>query len=120
MPRVLKHFKPSEFVMGLENVYHLMDEESLVKLDLLRERCGFPIKVSSCYRNEAYCKSKGIKYRKNSMHNFGKAFDIPTTGYTAKQKHILLKEATQLFNGIGIYETFFHVDTREDFSVWVG
>jgi len=67
---VLRHFKPSEF-----NEPDKMNPAFLNWLDLIRDRCGVPFKITSSYRNQD-----------NSLHGLGMAVDIHSRDWNAGQK----------------------------------
>ena len=115
----MKHFKYSEFdqkgLSGSGQMY--MNEYFLALMDSLRERCGFPIIITSGYRSPTY-NNKVSTTGLNGPHTTGKAADIKVFG---EQAHMILREATELgFSGIGISqkgdheERFIHLDTLED------
>ena len=121
----LKHFSAAEFACrccGQQGV----DPELALMLDELRERCGFPIVISSAYRCSAHNKSVGGAPL--SAHVEGYAVDIRCFGGNA---HKVLEVAMEMgFLGIGIKQTgpnekrFIHVDiapnsmTRIRPAVW--
>ncbi|CAM1341485.1 D-Ala-D-Ala carboxypeptidase family metallohydrolase [Tenacibaculum amylolyticum] len=85
---------------------------------ILRDALGKPIYVTSSFRSKNHEYSKDRKG--TSQHVLGKAWDLKGEGLVQ-----LIKEAVetknQLYtklrnaglNGLGIYNTFIHVDTRE-------
>jgi uncharacterized protein YcbK (DUF882 family) len=81
----MKYFKYSEFdspdLLGSGKTY--MNKEFLKMLDLCRERCGFPFRVTSGYRTQAWqdeLTRRGYKTAKNrSAHQDGLAADIKIT-----------------------------------------
>ena len=112
----LKYFKVSDFDCQ-ETGENKMSEEFLLKLDELREACGFPFIVTSGYRSPNH----SIEARKNSpgTHTQGIAADIRVSG--GNQRYIIAQKAMELgFTGIGVAKTFIHVDIRETTPVvWV-
>ena len=105
----LKYFKREEFdcqVSGTNN----MEQDFLEKLDELREVCGFPFEVTSGYRHPTL---HPIERKKDvpGTHAQGIAADIKITN--AADRFNIVKNAVKLgFTGIGIANTFIHVDTR--------
>lgn len=97
----------------------LIDEALVTKLQKLRDEVGFPISINSAYRCEEH--NKAIGGSPSSQHLLGKAVDIRPSRYPlSRVKDRILKEAEKLFNGIGIYSTFIHVDTRDKKARWFG
>ena len=91
-----------------------LDEELIDKLQKLRELIGKPITVNSGYRTTEY--NKKIGGAPKSQHIEGKAADITVKGLTPLQ----VKEYAEKvgFRGIGIYNTFTHVDVRTTQTRW--
>jgi len=87
-----------------------MDEDFLHKLDELREACGFPFKITSGYRDITH--SVEVRKAKGGTHTKGIAADIKVTN--GADRYTILKNALAMgFTGIGVANTFIHVDTRE-------
>lgn len=85
-------------------------------IQILRERCGFPLSISSAYR----CAQHPDEAKKSTpgTHNQGVAVDILCNG---KQAHTILREAIRMnvFTGIGInqkgnrHRRFIHLDISD-------
>lgn len=112
--KITKNFALSEFVCkeGLGEV--LIDMPSIQLLQRLRDQFGKPITVLSAYRSLKY--NTKIGSLPTSQHIKGKAFDIQIKGETPE--HVGDIASRMGFNGIGIYDTFTHVDTRTVKSKW--
>lgn len=99
----------------LPNVQKLANE-----LQKLRDELELPIKINSGYRTKSY--NKKIGGVTNSMHVQAKAADIVVTDITPTNlyKHIekLIEEGKVNFKGVGLYDTFVHVDVRDRRSRW--
>jgi uncharacterized protein YcbK (DUF882 family) len=96
-----------------------MDQNFLDKLNLLREKYGKPMRISSGYRCSEH-PSERIKVGQSGMHTTGKAADIAVEGANAQQ---VLMLALQLgFTGIGAQQKgggrFIHLDTRDTPALW--
>lgn len=104
----LKYFKSVEFERcsppcKMEDC----DPLALQKLDLLREHCGFPLKLNSAFRSVSYEKKKGRSG--NSAHTRGLAFDIAC--YDTYNRALLVCLAQHLgFTRIGIHPKYVHID----------
>jgi len=85
--------------------------------DLIREEAGVPIRVNSCFRNEAY--NKAIGGVPKSQHRKGKAADIsgPATTVIRNIAKMLRNEGV-FQGGIGIYNNFVHIDVRGTPANW--
>lgn len=104
----LKYFKVSDFDCQ-ETGENEMSEEFLLKLDELRENCGFPFIITSGYRSPSH----SIEAKKNSpgTHAQGIAADIRARN--GAERHIIVKTAMKMgFTGIGVAKSFIHVDIR--------
>jgi hypothetical protein len=90
----------------------MFDSELLEKLDYLRNLIGEPIKITSAYRCESHNDRVGGK--SNSSHLKGLAVDVKIfdSAYRFKVLNTCLQE--ELFNRIGIAETFLHLDIDVD------
>jgi len=114
----LKHFDISEFDCK-ETGANDMDVDFLIKLDMLREACGFAFIIISGYRSVLH--SKEVKKRKRAekkgltyvrgVHPRGVGADVKYTG--GNQLGLIVKYASILgFTGIGIYRHHVHLDMR--------
>lgn len=105
----MKYFRLEEFDCTHTN-RNEMDEAFLEKLDELREKCGFPFKITSGYRDPSH----PVEARKNfpGTHTHGIAADIAVSN--GKDRMNLVHEALKMgFGGIGVARSFVHVDTRD-------
>jgi len=91
-----------------------LDEELIDKLQKLRALVGKSIIVNSGYRTPEY--NSKIGGAPKSQHMEGKAADIRVTGVTPVQVAKLAKQVG--FRGVGIYDTFTHVDVRPTPTEW--
>ena len=88
-----------------------------VHLQVLRNLCGYPLKINSAYRCEHH--NKAVGGSKRSQHLKGLAADISTKRWSEKKKDNLIKLASVLgFKGIGRYDTFIHIDLRNRITHW--
>jgi uncharacterized protein YcbK (DUF882 family) len=96
-----------------------MQEHFLKLLQWLRERVKKPFVINSGYRCEKHNEAVGGFSR--SRHMLGCAADVSTRGWNSAELYQLIKEAQMIgFNGIGISETFIHLDDRESSGkMWV-
>jgi len=86
-----------------------MERAFLDLLDELRHSSGFPFVITSGYRSPRH----SIEAAKPvpGKHAQGIAADIAVSN--ASQRHTLLKHAFNLgFTGIGVADTYIHLDTR--------
>jgi len=103
-----KYFSIDEFNCK-ETGKNEMSVKFIHRLDELREKCGFPFKITSGYRArehsaEAHKKTVG-------QHVLGVAADISVTDGIQRRK--IVDEALKMgFKGIGVARSFVHVDDR--------
>lgn len=108
---VAPNFKIKEFKCKDGSDEILLDSSFVLnKLQAIRTHFNRPVKINSAYRTPSYNKSVGGA--KNSYHMKGRAFDIFISG-------VDLDEICRFAESIGIkgiirYNTFVHVDSREN------
>ncbi|MDP4267035.1 MAG: D-Ala-D-Ala carboxypeptidase family metallohydrolase [Bacteroidota bacterium] len=110
-----KNFKLSEFACKDGSDLVIVDSKLVLDLQTLRDKIGKAINITSAYRSPAYNKQcGGIEH---SEHIKGKAADIQVAGVSpldvAKKA-----DALKLFNGIGVYPTFTHLDIGDYKGYW--
>ena len=116
--RLREHFKVYEFRCK-DNTDPIFVSLTLVNvLECIREHFKKPVYINSAYRNPAY--NAMIGGAKRSMHMYGMAADIHINGVTPKQ---IAEYANTLMpdrGGIGIYDSFCHIDVRATKARWNG
>ena len=104
-----KYFNLDEFACH-ETGENNIDPAFVLRLDELREKCGFPFHVVSGYRSPNH--SIEAAKERPGVHAFGKASDIKVEN--GIQRRRLVAEALKMgFAGIGVAHTYIHVDDRE-------
>lgn len=115
--RLQPNFKISEFACKCQFrncQITLHDPELSKKLQALRMRCGKAITVNSGYRCAEH--NKAVGGSATSYHTKGMAADIKVKGLKPEALAQLAEEVG--FTGIGVYDSFIHVDTRPDPYFW--
>ena len=88
--------------------------------DKLRERLGVPLKfVVSAYRSPQYnAKCPGASSRSQHLYNraLDLVYDCPSEDAFAMAK--TLREEGFFKGGLGLYESFIHLDTRGRNATW--
>jgi uncharacterized protein YcbK (DUF882 family) len=109
----IKYFKPEEFdCPGFPGSWNRMQIDLIKKLDVLREKCGFPLTISKGGAYRTYTYNKKIGGAENSYHIKGQAVDIKMLDKV--QRRILVEKAIELgFTGIIVYSAHIHLDIRE-------
>lgn len=91
----------------------LIDLFHVIKLQALRDQINKSISISSAYRCEKHNKSVGGA--PNSQHLIGTATDLTIKNLSPNETANLCEP---LFNGVGRYDTFTHVDSRGTKAKW--
>ena len=104
----MKYFSTSEFDCQ-HTGENRMKPEFLLKLDALREACGFPFVITSGYRSPDH-PIEAVKEIPGT-HAQGIAADIKITN--SAHRYTIIREAlAHGFTGLGVAGDFIHVDTR--------
>lgn len=115
--KVSKHFRVREFASKDGSDKVLIDDDLVTLLEDIREAAGGKaVTINSGYRSPEH--NAAVGGVSNSQHVKGTAADIVVDGtdpLTVGQiaEHFLNKKG-----GIGVYQTFTHVDTRTTRSRW--
>lgn len=108
-----KNFTPAEIACkGTQSL--VINERALDRLQRVRASYGLPMAINSAYRSIEH--NNNVGGSKNSRHLNGSAFDISAVGHDYED----LLEALMAggFTGIGLYDTFIHVDDRSNPATW--
>lgn len=118
MKKLSKHFSRHEFECKCGCGFNVVDAQLLEMLEDVRERFMKPVKINSAARCPEH--NKAVGGSPTSQHLLGKAADIvvgdETPGYVGTYVDALRKDSF----GIGVYETFTHIDSRADKARWRG
>ena len=106
-----KYFTEEEFVCDGVNCFDKMNHDLLAKLDIARDMCGFPFKITSSWRSPEYNAKVGGK--KSSAHLNGNACDLACENSTTRM-YMIEALLTAGFNRIGVSNRFIHVDVDEE------
>ena len=115
--KVSTNFRVREFACqdGSDPIF--IDSELVSVLQKIRNHFGKAVTITSAYRTPNH--NKNVGGTSFSQHLYGKAADIKVQGIApsevAKYAETLLDEG-----GIGIYNTFTHIDVRATKSRWQG
>lgn len=114
---VSEHFKLKEFKCNDNSRVVVLNAELVQVLESMRAHFGKPITITSGYRTVQY-NSTLKNSSPNSQHTHGNAADIKITDVTPLTAYNYLCNAYPSKYGIGIYDTFVHVDVRPNKSRW--
>lgn len=107
-----KHFKVREFACRDGSQVVFIDTHLVAILDILRNKIGKPVIITSGYRTPEWnTKCGGAKY---SYHMRGMAADIRVNEMTPKQVASILNGIIPNECGIIVYSGWIHIDTRSN------
>lgn len=107
-----KHFKVKEFGCKDGSQVVFIDNYMVSILDILRNKLGKPIIITSGYRTPEWNKKcEGAKY---SYHMRGMAADIRVNGMSAKELADKLDDIVPNECGIIVYRSWVHFDVRKN------
>jgi len=110
------HFNSKEFRCKDNSNIIFVGVELLEILEDIREHFNKPVIINSGYRTIEY--NKKIGGVANSKHCAGIASDIKINGIAPKEIYSYLDSKYNSKYGIGLYNTFVHIDTRENKARW--
>lgn len=113
-----KNFKAREFACKDGSDTFFVAPKLVTILQKIRDHFGKPVTINSAYRNDTYNKKVGGE--KDSQHLYGKAADIAIKGVDPKTVAAYAEKLLSNTGGIGIYDTFVHIDVRSEKARWNG
>lgn len=113
-----QNFKVREFACkdGSEAVFVSMELVEL--LQKIRNHFNKPVTINSAYRTHSHNKKVGGE--KTSQHLYGIAADIVVRDVSPQRVAEYADDILCDSGGIGVYDTFVHVDVRKNKSRWKG
>lgn len=107
--KLSNNFSSTEFDCNCNNcTTTLIDLDLVALLQKLRDKAQKTIKLNCGYRCPAH--NKAVGGASNSQHLYGIAADIVIKDLSPNQ---VADIAEPMFNGLGRYDTFTHVDNRD-------
>jgi hypothetical protein len=104
----IRFFKFEEFV---KEEGGFIDSDLVLKMERLRDYCGFPLIVTSGFRSPE--KNEGVGGALHSFHLKGEAVDVSIKGFSPSMLYRLVKGAFWVgFGGIFVYPAHVHLDIR--------
>ena len=119
--KLSKNFSVDEFRCGLGSPCSscsttLIDEKLVEYLQKIRDHFGKPITITSGYRCPTYNARPEVGGASGSRHTKGQACDFCIHGVAPLE---IAQYAESIgIKGIGLYDTFVHIDTRAYKSFW--
>lgn len=109
---ISKYFKVKEFACKDGSPIVFIDDYLYTILDILRNKLGKPVIITSGYRTPEWNKKcNGAKY---SYHMRGMAADIRVNGMSAREVANKLNAIVPNECGIIVYKSWVHFDVRTD------
>lgn len=113
------HFKLHEFQCSDGSDVIFVSPALVDILESIRVHFGAAVTITSAYRTEAFnARTDGSS--KKSKHCEGLAADIQVAGHTPREVYDYACRLLGDHGGVGIYDTFVHVDVRANKSRWKG
>lgn len=110
------HFRLSEFASKDGSDKVLVDDALVELLEQIREAAGGAVTINSGYRSPAH--NAAVGGVSSSQHLYGRAADIVVSGASPLLVGQIAEYYLDRKGGIGVYQTFTHVDTRSIRSRW--
>ena len=110
------HFRLSEFASKDGSDKVLVDDALVDLLEQIREAAGGAVTINSAYRSPAH--NAAVGGVSSSQHLYGRAADIVVSGASPLLVGQIAEYYLDRKGGIGVYQSFTHVDTRTIRSRW--
>lgn len=112
------HFKVKEFACKDGSDAVLVAPRLVMVLQTIRDHFGTAVTINSGYRTPQYnAKVGGVAH---SQHCYGTAADITVKGQTPAAVAAYARELMPDWGGVGVYDSFCHIDVREAKADWKG
>ncbi len=110
------HFRLREFASKDGSDKVLVDDDLVFLLEQIRAAAGGAVTINSAYRSPAH--NAAVGGVSSSQHLYGRAADIVVEGASPLLVGQMAEHYLDRRGGIGVYQTFTHVDTRTIRSRW--
>ena len=112
------NFKVSEFACRDGSDAVLVAPRLVMVLQTIRDHFGAAVTINSGYRTPQYnTKVGGVT---DSQHCYGTAADIVVKGQTPAAVAAYARTIMPDWGGVGVYDSFTHIDIREQKTDWQG
>lgn len=116
--KISTNFRVREFCCSDGSDPVFIDSELVAILQKIRTNFGKAVTITSAYRTPSHNKKVGGTMF--SQHLYGKAADIRVSNVSPKTVAIYVEKILGNKGGLGVYDTFVHVDVRQVKSRWKG
>ena len=112
------NFRVKEFACtdGTDPIF--IDSELVTVLQKIRTHFGKSVTITSAYRTPS--RNKAVGGETYSQHLYGRAADIKVKGVSPKNVASYAEKILSNKGGIGVYDTFTHIDVRAVKARWKG
>lgn len=112
------NFEVSEFACRDGSDAVLVAPRLVMVLQSIRSHFGVPVVIHSAYRTPQYnAKVGGVT---DSQHCYGTAADITVRGQKPVDVAAYARQLMPDWGGVGVYDSFCHIDVRETKADWKG
>lgn len=112
------HFKVREFACGDGSDAVLVAPRLVMVLETIRTHFGAPVVIHSAYRTPQY--NAKVNGAAHSQHCYGMAADISVKGHAPAEVAAFAWTLMPDWGGVGVYDSFCHIDVREAKANWAG
>lgn len=112
-----EHFSRHEFACKCGCGFDTVDYELIIVKEDLRDHFGCPVYTNSGCRCKKH--NKAVGGAQDSQHLIGRASDAYTNEFHPSALYRYLDEKYPNQYGLGLYETFVHIDTRKHRARWI-
>lgn len=112
------HFKVREFACGDGSDAVLVAPRLVMVLQSIRSHFGGPVVIHSAYRTPQY--NAKVDGAEHSQHCYGTAADITVRGQKPETVAAFARSIMPDWGGVGVYDSFCHIDVRETKADWKG
>lgn len=112
------HFKVREFACGDGSDAILVAPRLVMVLETIRTHFGAPVVIHSGYRTPQH--NAKVNGAAHSQHCYGMAADVTVRGHTPAEVAAFARSIMPDWGGVGVYDSFCHIDVREAKADWAG
>lgn len=112
------HFKVREFACGDGSDAVLVAPRLVMVLETIRSHFCAPVVIHSGYRTPQH--NAKVNGAAHSQHCYGMAADVTVRGHTPAEVAAFARSIMPDWGGVGVYDSFCHIDVREAKADWAG
>lgn len=116
--KISTNFRVREFACSDGSDPIFIDSELVSVLQKIRNHFGASVTITSAYRTPT--RNKNVGGTAYSQHLYGRAADIKIKNTSPAKVAAYAEKLLPNKGGIGIYDTFTHVDVRQTKARWNG